>query len=159
MRGGAPRRSDPDFGRRDCGLSAEALAALGAARGQDLLAVLGRHARTEPVAPFALQVARLESPFGGHGSQPLKSFAEAGELHARVGQVKHAISRLKSLCRRRVAPLPACNHLESVVVVPGGDPRDDCGRQEERPRGLPILIGSGSQKPPESLGQTQGTKH
>ena len=38
---------------------------------QNLLAVLGRHARTEAVAPFALQVAGLESALGGHGSRPL----------------------------------------------------------------------------------------
>lgn len=52
-------------------LGAQTLAALGAAGGEHLLAVLRRHARAEPVAPFALQVAGLESPLGGHGSLPL----------------------------------------------------------------------------------------
>ncbi len=52
-------------------LGAQTLPALGAARGENLLAVLGRHTRAEPVAPFALQVAGLESPLGGHGSLPL----------------------------------------------------------------------------------------
>lgn len=59
------------FRKSGKGLGAQPLAALGAARRQHFLAVLGRHARAETVAPLALQVARLERPFGGHGSLPL----------------------------------------------------------------------------------------
>ena len=75
-------------------LRAEALAALGATRGQDLLAVLGRHARTEPVAPLALQVARLKSSFGGHGSQPLLSFAEAGNYVIEGGKSSNLLGAI-----------------------------------------------------------------
>ena len=67
-------------------LGAEALAALGATRRQDFLAVLGRHARAEPVAPLALQVARLKSPFGGHGSLPLIPSGRRGNYMAAPGK-------------------------------------------------------------------------
>src|SRR5690606_14919986 len=46
---------------------AEALAALGAAAGEDLAAVGGRHAGTEAVVALALEVAGLEGALGGHG--------------------------------------------------------------------------------------------
>ncbi len=67
-------------------LGAETLAALGATRRQDFPAVLRRHARTEPVAPFALQVARLESPFGGHESLPLIPSGRRGNYMADPGK-------------------------------------------------------------------------
>src|SRR5690606_9659699 len=44
----------------------QAPAALGAAAGQDLAAVGGRHAGTEAVVALALEVAGLESALGGH---------------------------------------------------------------------------------------------
>src|SRR5207344_3388527 len=52
---------------RDAGSDAEARTALGAATGQDLAAVLGRHAGTETVVALALEVRRLVGTLGGHG--------------------------------------------------------------------------------------------
>src|SRR4249919_3877814 len=51
-----------------CNSGGETLAALGAATGQDLAAVGGRHAGTEAVVALALEVAGLEGALGGHGA-------------------------------------------------------------------------------------------
>ena len=47
------------------GLCRQAFATLGAAGGQDLTAVFGRHAGAEAVVTLALEIARLECPFHG----------------------------------------------------------------------------------------------
>ena len=46
------------------------------------------------MAPLALQVAGLKSPFGGHGSRPL-ILREAGGLAGRVRQVKNRADEAK----------------------------------------------------------------
>ena len=60
-------------------LSANALAALGAATRENLTALLGRHARAETVAARTDKTARLISAF--HGFVPLKSGVYSGLGH------------------------------------------------------------------------------
>ena len=67
--------------------SADALAALRAAAGQHLATILGGHTRTEAVAPLALEVAGLESPFRGHGYRLNLSWKPA-DLPPAAGLVK-----------------------------------------------------------------------
>src|SRR5262245_23009976 len=55
-------------GARILRLGAKTLAALGAAAGEDLAAIGGRHAGTETVVALALEVAGLVGALGGHGS-------------------------------------------------------------------------------------------
>src|SRR5690606_40218093 len=61
---------------------AEALAALGAAAGEDLAAVGGRHARTETVVALALEIAGLVGALGGHCGW-LRSEEHTSELQSR----------------------------------------------------------------------------
>ena len=70
--------------------SADALAALGATAGQHLAAVFRGHTRAEAVAPLALEVAGLESPFRGHGDRLNLSWKRA-DLPPAGSRVKAAV--------------------------------------------------------------------
>lgn len=67
-------------------LSREDFSALGAATGQHLAAILGGHARTEPVTALTDKLARLVRTFHGHGVTP--SFLGGCLVTVRQGLVK-----------------------------------------------------------------------
>src|SRR3546814_18166275 len=60
-------RPSASAGRGETASGRQALAALGAAAGDDLAAVGGLHAGTEAVVALALEVAGLVGALGGHG--------------------------------------------------------------------------------------------
>src|SRR5690606_17566020 len=65
--GTARSRPSTSAGRDETASGRQALAALGAAAGEDLAAVGGLHAGTEAVVALALEVAGLVGALGGHG--------------------------------------------------------------------------------------------
>src|SRR5690606_3063629 len=67
MGGAARSRPSTSAGRDETASGRQALAALGAAAGEDLAAVGGLHAGTEAVVALALEVAGLVGALGGHG--------------------------------------------------------------------------------------------
>lgn len=101
-------------------LGAQTLAALGAARGQNLLAVLGCHPRAETMAPLALQVARLEGSFGGHGSLPLIPLGRRGNYMADPGEssARRALSGGLAPCDG-IAAIPTTCHLQKMTAPLG----------------------------------------
>src|SRR3546814_16902551 len=60
-------RPSASAGRGETASGRQALAAIGAAAGDDLAAVGGLHAGTEAVVALALEVAGLVGALGGHG--------------------------------------------------------------------------------------------
>src|SRR3546814_5630821 len=60
-------RPSASAGRGETASGRQALAALGAAAGDDLAAVGGLHAGTEAVVALALEVAGMVGAIGGHG--------------------------------------------------------------------------------------------
>ena len=74
--GGASARADTLMSVASPILGAQALAALGAAAGQHLLAVLGGHAQAEAVTALAHQAGRLKGPL--HGMAPGRKSSGGG---------------------------------------------------------------------------------
>src|SRR5690606_16567384 len=119
MEGTARSRSSAVAGRGGTASGRQALAALGAATGEDLAAVGGLHAGTEAVVALALEVAGLVGALGGHGGS---SSSYASE---RTGDSSGCGISRSSSGPRRPAALPcltAALHAPPVAGACGDAP-------------------------------------